>query len=216
MNISYLESQSTIECGCCRFVRCDKSSRLVLPLARRGRPHISSRPHRLLCKNCLKIKRKQQNDILKKERQEKRHESNSTNIFETMIDLNKTSEQENKREMIIEDIPHEIEFSLTNDHEKLHLNNSEYESVQMLVWKINTSDHQNQSNAIDVSYDTGSLTDDERKTLLKEAVQKLQIVLNNRSTSTTTIPDSDLDQIEFTYRALQTTVNILSSSFDSL
>ncbi|CAF4716030.1 unnamed protein product, partial [Rotaria socialis] len=56
---------------------------------------------------------------------------------------------------------------------------------------------------------------------------KLHIVLSNRSTSpstttttatttTTTIPDTDLDEIEFTYRALQTTVNILSSSLESL
>jgi hypothetical protein len=120
--------------------------------------------------------------------------------------------------MIIEDIPHEIEFSLINDNEKTHLNNSEYDSSQMLVWKINTSNnHHHQTNTIDVSYDTGSLTQNEKKILLQEAVQKLQVVLNNRSTSTTTsIPDSDLDKIEFTYRALQTTVNILSSSLDSL
>ncbi|CAF4889091.1 unnamed protein product, partial [Rotaria magnacalcarata] len=75
------------------------------------------------------------------------------------------------------------------------------------------------------SYDTGSLTNNEKKNLLQEAIQKLHIVLSNRSTSpsppppptttTTTIPDTDLDEIEFTYRALQTTVNILSSSLES-
>jgi hypothetical protein len=114
--------------------------------------------------------------------------------------------------MIVKDIPHEIEFSLINKNEQIHLNNSEYESSQMLVWNMNTSDKPNQ---IDVSYDTGSLTDNEKKILLQEAIEKLQIVLSHRSTSTS-IPDSDLDQIEFTYRALQTTVNILSSSLDSL
>ena len=119
--------------------------------------------------------------------------------------------------MIIEDIPQEIEFSLINNNEQIHLNNSQYESSEMVVWKVNTSDNPNQTNTIDVAYDTGALTTNEKKILLQEAVQKLQIVLNNRSTSiTTSIPDSDLDKIEFTYRALQTTVNILSASLDSL
>jgi hypothetical protein len=208
-----------MECNCCRLVRSDKSSRLLLPLARRGRPHLSSRSRRILCKNCLKIKQKQEDDILEKQQEvNNSNETNSKNIFETITDLNKTSEQEeNKNQMIIEDIPHEIEFSLINENEQTHLNNSQYKSSEMLVWKINTSDNQNQTNTIDASYDTGSLSDNEKKILLQEAVQKLQIVLSNRSTSTTTsIPDSDLDKIEFTYRALQTTVNILSSLLDSL
>jgi len=206
------------ECNCCRLVRSDKSSRLLLPLARRGRPYLSSRSRRILCKNCLKIKRKQENDLLEKQEElNNLNENNSMNIFETITDLNKTSEEEIKHQMIVQDIPHEIEFSLINENEKLHLNNSEYQSSEMLVWKINTSDNHNQTNTIDDSYDTGSLTNNEKKILLQEAVQKLQIVLSNRSTSTTTsIPDSDLEQIEFTYRALQTTVNILSSSLDSL
>lgn len=117
--------------------------------------------------------------------------------------------------MIIEDIPHEIEFSLINENDKNHLNQSEYDTSEMLVWNMNTSDHNNlnQTN----TYDTGSLTNNEKKILLQEAVEKLQIVLSNRSTTTTTsIPDNDLDKIELTYRALQTTVNILSSSLDSL
>ncbi|CAF5138884.1 unnamed protein product, partial [Rotaria socialis] len=81
----------------------------------------------------------------------------------------------------------------------------------MLIWKINTSNNHNQTNAIDASYDTGSLTNNEKKKLLQEAIRKLHIVLSNRSTSpstttttatttTTTIPDTDLDEIEFTYR----------------
>ncbi|CAF0808356.1 unnamed protein product [Rotaria sordida] len=209
--------QSTIEYNCCHLVRSDKSSRLLLPLARRGRPHISSRTSRLLCKNCSKIKQKQQNDILqKKQKFHHNDETNSMTIFDTITDLDKTDEQENKHQMMIHDIPHEIEFSLINDNEKIHTNNSEYGSAQMLVWNINTSDNHNQTNTINVSYDTGSLTDNEKKNLLQEAIQKLQIVLSNRPTSTTTIPDIDLDKIEFTYRALQTTVNILSSSVDTL
>ncbi|CAF0723826.1 unnamed protein product [Rotaria sp. Silwood1] len=210
--------QSTIEYNCCRLVRPDQSSRLLLPLARRGRPHISSRSPRFLCENCLKIKGQQQNAILQKKQKIHHHdETNSMNIFDTITDLDKTIEQENKHQMMIEDFPHEIEFSLINDDENIHTNHSEYESAQMLVWKINTPDNHNQTNTIDASYDTGSLTNNEKKNLLQEAIQKLQIVLSNRSTAaTTTIPDIDLDKIEFTYRALQTTVNILSSSLDSL
>ncbi|CAF2310798.1 unnamed protein product [Rotaria sp. Silwood2] len=212
------KTQSTIEYNCCRLVHPDKSSRLLLPLARRGRPHVSSRSPRLLCKNCFKIKQKQQNDILQKQNKNYHDdETNSINIFDTITDLDKTIEQENQHQMMIQDIPHEIEFSLMNDNEKNDANNSEYESAQMLVWKINTSDNHNQTNTIDAAYDTGSLTNNEKKNLLQEAIQKLQIVLGNRSSSTTTtIPDIDLDKIEFTYRALQTTVNILSSSLDSL
>ncbi|CAF0933308.1 unnamed protein product [Adineta steineri] len=204
--LSRKKTQSNDECNCCRLVRSDKSSRLILPLARRGRPHLSNHSYRLLCKNCLTIKQKQQNEIFQQQQQQHNDENNSQNIFETITDLNKTSEQDN--------ISHEIEFSLINENEKIHLNNSEYETEQMLIWKMNTSDNYNQTNTIN---DTGSLTNNEKKILLQEAVRKLQIVLNNPSTSTTTtISESDLDRIQFTYRALQTTVNILSSSLDSL
>lgn len=192
---------------CCHLVRSDKSSRSLLPLARRGRPHHPSRIRHVLCKNCLKIKRKQENDILKTQ-----NLSSESNIFDTITDLNQPSDDETKHQMIGKDIPHEIEFSLMNKNDQTHLNHSEYESSEMLVWKMNTSDNPNQ---IDLTCDTGSLTNNEKKILLQEAIEKLQIVLSNRSTSTS-IPDSDLDQIEFTYRALQTTVNILSSSLDSL
>ncbi|UJR25975.1 hypothetical protein I4U23_007323 [Adineta vaga] len=193
-----LKTQTNIEYDCCRLLRTDRSSRLILPLARRGRPFPSSRSHHVLCKNCSNIKRKQQREILQRE------QKNSSNIFDTINDLNRTSEP---------NISHEIEFSLTDQNEKIHLNQSEYEPEQMLIWKIKPSNRQTT-----ILNDTGSLNDNEKKVLLLEAVRKLQIVLNNRSTSTTTItiPESDLDQIEFTYRALQTTVNILSSSLDSL
>lgn len=136
------------------------------------------------------------------------------NIFDSIKDFDKQIEQENKRQMIIKDIPQEIEFSLINDDEQVHKNTSEYEPAEMLVWKINTLMNHHKKNTINLSYDTGSLTDLEKKKLIQEAIQKLQIVLSNRSTTSTT--DNNLDEIEFTYQALQTTVNILSSSFDSL
>lgn len=181
-------------------------------MARRGRPHILSRSLDLLCENCSSIKQQQEKDILKTNQHFKPDiETHTTNIFETITDLNK----ETKDQMMIEDIPHEIEFSLISDNDKNHSNSSEYESAETLVWQINTSDNHNQAYTINRSHETGSLTDNEKKKLIQEAIQKLQIVLSNRSPSTTTtIPDSDLDKIEFTYRALQTTVCILSSSLD--
>jgi hypothetical protein len=151
-----------------------------LPLARRGRPHISTRSHRLLCSNCNEIKRQQQIDILKN--QEK---FQSNHIYQTIINFDLSSE------------------------EQMALNNHQYHSTQMLVWKINTSD----GHTIDASYDTNFLNENEKKFLLEETIKKLQIVLNNRPT---TIPDHDQDNIELTYRTLQTTINILSSSHNSI
>jgi len=78
----------------------------------------------------------------------------------------------------------------------------------MLVWKINTLD----GHTIDLSYDKNSLNENEKKILLEETIKKLQIVLNNRPTTV----NSDQDNIEFTYRTLQTTINILSSSQNSV
>lgn len=156
----------SIECDCCRFLRAHSS----LPLARRGRPHISSRSHRLLCSNCTKIKRQQQIDILKTQ---EKYPSNS--IYQTLINFNISSE------------------------EQLALNNHQYQSSQMLVWKID-------GNTIDVSYDTDSLTENDKKILLDETIKKLQIILNNHPTI------HDQDNFEFTYRTLQTAINILSSS----
>lgn len=83
----------------------------------------------------------------------------------------------------------------------------------MLIWNLNTSENHSQTNSHHRSFDTGSLTNHEQKILLKEAVEKLRIILNNRSIS---VSNHEQDQIEFTYRALQTTVNILSSTLDSL
>ncbi len=143
---------------------------MLLPLARRGRPHIPTRSHRLLCPNCTEIKRQQQIDIL--QTQEK-YQSN--HLYETIINFDISPE------------------------EQIALNNHQYQPSQMLVWKINTSD---------VSYDRNSLTENEKKILLEETIKKLQIILNNQPT----IRDHDQDNFEFTYRTLQTTINILSSS----
>ena len=169
--------------NCCRLVRLDKSSRLLLPLARRSRPLALSRCRRNLCQNCFHIKQKQTDDL--------------RNLF--------VQENENLR--------HEIEFSLINQHEH---EQSEYESAGMLLWNLNTSENRSQTDSHhhDQSFDdTGSLTNHEKKILLEEAVEKLRIVLNHRSTSPS---NSEQDQIEFTYLALQTTVNILSSTLESL
>jgi hypothetical protein len=167
-----------VECDCCRLLRRNSSSRFLLPLARRGRPHHSSRSDRLLCSNCTEIKRQQQHDIY--QNQEK-YQSNQ--IYQTIIN-----------------------FDLSSAEQRA-LNNHQYQSTQMLVWKINTSD----GNTIDLSYDTDSLTENEKKILLDDTIKKLQIVLNNRP-----IRDHDQANLEFTYRTLQTTINILSSSHNSI
>jgi len=120
-----------------------------------------------------------------------------------------------KQQMIVQDVPHELEFSLKEEQAMLDLNkNDEYEPAQMLVWKRNTS------NNLHITDQTGSLTDVEKRALLDVAIRNLRIVLDARSssrtTTTTTIPDSDAANVEFTFRALQTTVDILSSSYNSL
>jgi hypothetical protein len=186
-----IEIYSTIECGCCCLLR---SSRSLLPLARRGRPHFPTHSHRLLCFNCTEIKRKQQIDILQ-------------NTILQPINNHDISSEENQ--MMTDEIPREMEFSLINQEEKRDINNRQYQSGEMLVWKINTSNNHNQLNTFDISYDTGSLTSEEKKILLDETIKKLQILLQNPSTLIT-------DNREFTHRALQTTVNILSSSLKSI
>lgn len=188
---------------CCRLLRYDDTFRSSLPLARRGRSNTSSRSGQILCKTCLRIKHEQENII--REKEQERHRTNSSeNIFEAINDL---TQKPIKPSRMTKDIPHEIEFSLINPNDQLDFNQSDYDAPQMLVWKMNTS------NSIDIAYDTGSLTTDEKKYLLQEAVNKLQMVLRNRPTSSS-LPENDSDQIEFTYRALQTTVDILSSSLD--
>ena len=97
-----------------------------------------------------------------------------------------------------------INLSLSPDEQNA-LSNDDYQAGQMLAWKINTSD----GNTIDLSYDTNSLNESEKKTLIEETIRKLQVILNSRSS---TIADTNTDHIDFTYRTLQRTLNILSSS----
>ena len=158
-------------------------SRSLLPLARRGRSHFSSGPNRLLCSNCKNIKYQQQFDILKNQKQEK-------------FDFNHTTVQIT------------INFNLSSE-QTVALNNHQYQSDERLIWKINTSG----GNTIDLFNDTGSLTVDEKKTLVSEIIRKLQLILNNRSSSAT---EHDQNYPELTNRVLQTTINILSSSQNSI
>ena len=166
----------------------------------------------------MKIKHEQETSILENDKQHSRTlspESHSENIFQTINDLNQPPNEDVKPSMMMmptEDIPHEIEFSLINPQDQIDFNPSEYDSSEMIVWKMNTT---SPNNTVDIAYDTGSLTNDEKRILLHDAVEKLQIVLRNRPTSSS-LPENDFDQIEFTYRALQTTVDILSSSLNAI
>lgn len=147
----YEEPSRTEQCDCCRFIRTfPSSSRVLLPLARRGRPYISSRSHRLLCPNCHKLKQQLQTDIL---------QTKPTHLPPT------PSDNSSKPSTFVENI---------ND---LH-----------------------------------RLTDQERKMLLEELIQKLQIVLNNHPT----INHYDEDNFQLTYRTLQSTLSLLSSSHDPM
>ncbi|CAF2605623.1 unnamed protein product [Rotaria sp. Silwood2] len=101
-----------------------------------------------------------------------------------------------------------INLDLSSE-EQIALNNHQYQSSQTLVWNINTSDR----NTIDLSYDTGSLNDNEKRILLDETIKKLQMILNNRST---TLTENIHDNPDFTNRILKTTINILSSSQNSI
>lgn len=160
------QNESTTKCDCCRLLRTNPQSGLFLPLARRGRPYFSTRPHRVLCSNCMKIKREQKTNILQ------------NHIYQTIINFDLSSE------------------------EQIALNNHQYQTPKMLVWKMNNSNE----NTIDLSYDTNSLNENEKKILLDETIKKLQIILNKRSITT------DENNLESTYQTIQTTINILSSS----
>ncbi|CAF1195135.1 unnamed protein product [Adineta steineri] len=180
-NNEFLTILNEQECSCCRLLRTNIPNRSSLPLARRGRPHFSTRPHHLLCSNCTEIKRQQQIDILQNQQQQHR----PNHISQITINLNISPEEQNA------------------------LNNHPYETDQILNIKVNTSN----GNTIDVSYDTNSLNEHEKKLLVEQTINKLQMILNNR---TTTMTDINHESIEFTYRTLETTINILSSSSHNL
>ena len=97
-----------------------------------------------------------------------------------------------------------INMILSSDEQNA-LNDNQYQSSHVLVWNISSSDGHS---LVDLSCDSDSLSESEKKTLIDETVRKLRLILANRSTTNT-------DQIGFTYRTLQTALNILSSSSHS-
>ncbi|CAF1478304.1 unnamed protein product [Adineta ricciae] len=97
-----------------------------------------------------------------------------------------------------------INMNLSSDEQNA-LNDNQYQSSHVLVWNINSSDG---NSSVDLTCDTDSLSESEKKALIEETVRKLRLILTNRSTTNT-------DQIGFTYRTLQTALNILSSSSHS-
>lgn len=98
----------------------------------------------------------------------------------------------------------ELEFPLISTDEQIRLTtDATYSSTpEMLVWNLNNVDSS-------IVYDTGSLTDEEKKTLLRQTLAKLQLMLLNQSS---TYND---DHQRTICRTLQRTIEILSSSIES-
>lgn len=98
----------------------------------------------------------------------------------------------------------ELEFSLISTDEQIHLTTDPtYSSTpDMLVWNLNNVDPS-------IVHDTGSLTDEEKKTLLRQTLTKLQLILLNQSST------HNDDHQRTVCRALQRTIEILSSSIES-
>lgn len=97
-----------------------------------------------------------------------------------------------------------INLSLSPD-ERHALRNGQYQAERTLVWRINTSD----GNTVDLSYDADSLNESETTELIEDTLRKLQVILDNRAAS---VVDPSAEHSQFTYRTLQTTMNILSAS----
>lgn len=97
----------------------------------------------------------------------------------------------------------EVEFPLISTDEQLRLTtDSDYSaSPEMLLWKINGAEHS-------IVQDTGSLTAEEKKTLLHQTLTKLQLMLLNQS--------SNDEHQRTACRALQKTIEVLSSSIHRL
>lgn len=191
-----VEVQSSNSCHCCSLRRSNQSARLSSPSAVR-RSHLSSQ-----CDHCST-----RSEDKPSETNHHDEELASKNIFETISDLDRTSTLVPPTPMITRDLLHELEFSLIDEHERLQLTSANYEPAAKLAWKVNTSDQ-----AIDLFYDTGALTAEDKQSIVRQTIDKLQLVLNNRPTATTMILDHDLDKIELTYRALQSTIDILTRS----
>lgn len=95
---------------CCRLIRTLSPS--LLPLARRGRPHVSNRSPRLLCSNCNAIKRQLQIDILKTEQIRQLKTSN-----ESSFDLNHLTDEQKKH--LLEEMIRKLQIVL-NNHPTIH------------------------------------------------------------------------------------------------
>ena len=196
-----VEVQSSNSCHCCSLRRSNQSARLSSPSAVR-RSHLSSQSLPSQCGHCST-----RSEDKPSETNHYDEELASKNIFETLFDLDRTSTLVPPTPMITRDLLHELEFSLIDEHERLQLTSADYEPAAELAWKINTSDQ-----AIDLFYDTGALTEKDKQIIVRQTIDKLQLVLNNRPTATTLILDHDLDKIELTYRALQSTIDLLTRS----
>ncbi|CAF3771417.1 unnamed protein product [Rotaria socialis] len=98
-----------------------------------------------------------------------------------------------------------INLDLSSEEQNA-LNSHQYESSKTLVWNTNRS----HGNNLNLSYDAQSLDETGRKNLLDQTVKKLQIILNNQSTAI------EEQNPETTSHLLQTTINILSSSQNSI
>ncbi|CAF1172631.1 unnamed protein product [Didymodactylos carnosus] len=117
-------------------------------------------------------------------------------------DDNSASQKISTATTINGDLPTEIEFML-NETKSMDMN--DYQSAQMLIWKLNVSGD------VDLSYDTSSspLTDDEKRVLVDEAVKKLNVALSSHKIP---LDGVDVDAVNLTYAALNKTLQTLSAN----
>ena len=99
---------------------------------------------------------------------------------------------------------HEIEINLISEEEQRSLfeKSSDYQTSEMLVWKVDPLQ------SLISSYDTGSLTENEKKKLVSETIEKLQRILSNQSSMHHQMGT------QLTNEALETSIRILQSSID--
>ena len=182
-------SRTTIAdyCSCDTLSYASVSTRYNLPLTSSPDSRTSPRSHQFLCKSCSD-----------REAMDAGH-SNQVNTFETKADLHPRSSQN--------DPVREMTFSFIDPKEQPA-------SAHKLVWKLDAAnDHPQQAPITPVPFDSGSLSAGERRSLVQQALQNLQAILDTGPTSTTT-DNRDLDRTEWTRRALRTTIDFLSSSLD--
>ena len=131
--------RKTEQCECCRLIRTLSSSpaRLLLPLARRGRPHASNQSARLLCSNCNEIKQQLQMDILKTEQTRR-----SNNV--TLTDNSKHLTDQQKK-LLLEEMIRKLQIVL-NNHPTIDYYNDEnfqltYRTLQTTLSLLSSSSH---------------------------------------------------------------------------